>query len=79
MALSPKSNGKKGAATSLSTCTNQKYCSVMENKLTHWEERRYRKVQEKASAFWDHHTYGETSDLPLLNAYSKLVMFLNNL
>ena len=51
----------------------------MENKLTHWEGRRYRKVQEKASAFWDHHTYGETSDLPLLNAYSKLVMFLNNL
>ena len=50
---------------------------VLENKLTRYEERRYRKVQSKVLSIWDNYSYGNISASQLLNACAKLVYVLN--
>ena len=46
---------------------------VLENKITHREERQYRMAQSRVLSIWDDYTYGKISASKLLNACSKLV------
>ena len=46
---------------------------VLENQITHHEERQYRMTQSGVLSIWDDYTYGKISASELLNACSKLV------
>ena len=46
---------------------------VLENKLTHQKEAKYRKMQTEVFDIWNDYTYGHKSASQLLKACSRLV------